>query len=89
MLKNRLIKHTKKEELKRKNKAIKAMTQNSKFFSSADEVVKALEEGLNLDTVYLDFSKAFDKWVIPYESSERNRIFFWTFDQKRQKFLIF
>ena len=33
---------------------------------------------------------AFGIWVIPYESTEKNMtIFFWIFDPKSQKFLIF
>ena len=33
----------------------------SQLLEQQDQVLKALEEGENLDTVYLDFSKAFDK----------------------------
>ena len=33
----------------------------SQLLQHQDEVVEALEEGFNLDTIYLDFSKAFDK----------------------------
>ena len=33
----------------------------SQLLDQQDEVLKALEEGENLDTIYLDFSKAFDK----------------------------
>ena len=33
----------------------------SQLLQHQDEVIKALEEGFNLDTVYTDFAKAFDK----------------------------
>ena len=33
----------------------------SQLLEQQDEVLKPLEEGENLDTIYLDFSKAFDK----------------------------
>ena len=33
----------------------------SQLLEQQDEVLKALEDGDNLDTIYLDFSKAFDK----------------------------
>ena len=33
----------------------------SQLLEHQDEVIKALEKGLNIDTIYTDFSKAFDK----------------------------
>ena len=33
----------------------------SQLLMQQDTVLKALEEGENLDTIYLDFTKAFDK----------------------------
>ena len=33
----------------------------SQLLEQQDEILKALENGENLDTIYLDFSKAFDK----------------------------
>ena len=33
----------------------------SQLLSHFDKIISCLEQGLNVDTIYLDFSKAFDK----------------------------
>ena len=63
MVRNKLVSHLEDTDLFNKNQHGFRQGRSclSKLLAHYNKVLALLEQGLNVDTVYLDFSKAFDK----------------------------
>ena len=63
VVRNKLVSHLEDTDLFNKNQHgfRKGCSCLSQLLAHYDKVLALLEQGLNVDTVYLDFSKAFDK----------------------------
>ena len=63
VIKSPIIKHLENQELIRPNQHgfVSGRSTQSQLLQHYSDVYEALEEGVRIDTIYLDFAKAFDK----------------------------